>query len=256
MMDLSHPYRTVICRNCGHSHTFMVECSDRTCPKCQERRRYRILDRFKPIVMIMQHPYFITLTCVRKSLTVHAVRKLRKDFTKLRHRKWWNFYGGIYQIEIGSLDQLGMCNLHIHIIADSPGKRKDLDVFHTLRIEAIKRSELSTVWREITGDSFIVDAKRCHSAKNALKDYLTKHMAKRIGKRSQANMINAALSGTRLIQGFGTLAHVCMRFFEVTCPNCHAKDSYIADFDSPGPQNPPEPRPGASLMLDDKGVAR
>lgn len=249
MIDLhKHPFRTVVCTNCGHTHTFMVECSDRTCPRCQTRRRYRIIDRFKPIVMMMKNPYFITLTFVRKNLTQHLLSKIRKDFTKLRHRKWWNFNGGIYQIEIGSLDDWGQCNLHLHIIADTPKRRKYFDLFQQLSSGQKKRSGLSKIWKEITGDSFIVDIKKCHSPRDALKHYLTTHMAKRIGSPKQSKMINRALQGTRLIQGFGFLHRVKVRFFEVVCPNCNAKDSYRADFDVIGPQNPPEPRPGISLQ--------
>lgn len=245
-----HPFKCVVCTNCGHTHTFMVECIDRTCPQCQTRRRQRIIARFKPIVMLMPNAYFVTLTYVRKNLTQHLVMKARKDFTKLRHRKRWKARGGIYQIEVGSLDEWGQCNLHIHVIADFFKRQVDLDIFASLSSGQKKRHFLSVLWRSITGDSFIVDVKRCHNSKNILKHYLTTHMAKRIGSPKQASMINKALQGTRLIQGFGDLHRVKVRFFEVICPHCHAKDSYVADFDAIGPQNPPETRPGTSLQSD------
>ena len=256
MNNENHQFRTVICRNCGHTHTFQIECNDRTCPECQERRRYRIIDRFKPIVSIMQHPYFITLTFVRKNLTQHAVKKIRNDFTKLRHRKFWRATGGIYQIEVGNLDNWGQCNLHIHIIADFPKWEKTFDIFGSLSNTTKRRTALSKNWYEITGDSFIVDVKRIHSAKHIIKQYLTKHMAKRIGAKKHADMINRALRGSRLVQGFGTLTHCSMRYFLVECPNCHAKDSYATPMDGAGPQYPPQPRPTASLMLDNNGVPR
>lgn len=225
-MQKEHKYKSIFCNECGMTHTFKMECGDRTCPSCQGIRRHRIIQRFKPVVNKMKHPYFITLTIVRKSLTVHLVRKLRKDFTKLRHRKKWTAGGGVYQIEIGSLDDFGMCNLHIHIIADFPERQVDLATFKALSPQDRKRHWLSRVWHDITGDSYIVDARRCFDARDALSNYLTKHMTKRVGRRIDADRINKALGNTRLIQGFGTLCHLGMRFREYTCPNCGAVDSY------------------------------
>lgn len=227
-----HGYRSLICRECGHTHTIPIECGDRTCEFCQRRRRARICKRFEPIVAIMPHPYFITLTTKRKALTRHGVRKLRKDFQKLRDRKLWEGDKGVYQIETGTITDLNMCNLHIHSIVNWIGPTKILDIFHSLPSKLKRNHPIAKKWFEITGDSYIIDIKRCFSARQAIKGYLTKHMAKRVGTKLHMNVINAVFHNTRLIQGYGKLCHTCRRIWDVQCEGCGAVNSYVLDIDT------------------------
>lgn len=183
--------------------------------------------RFVPLVKKMAAPKFLTLTLKRRALCCSNVRFLRDCFTRLRHRnnlKWnklhpgrtprftWLATSGVYQIEIGTVDELGQANLHIHAIIDSP---------------YMGFCKLSNVWREITGDSFIIDIRDCPSARDAVR-YMSKHMAKmpRDVPPWQHTLINDVLKGTRLVQGFGTLAHVSMSLEGATCPKCGSTDGF------------------------------
>jgi len=113
---------------------------------------------------------------------------------------------GIYQIEIGTLDDLGYCNLHLHAIIDGPYMCQDT---------------LSKVWHDITGDSYIVHIESCPDAHYALR-YMTKHLAKMpSGLPSwQCDLINYALRGSRLVQGFFDLRHLSFPLHERVCPEC------------------------------------
>lgn len=172
--------------------------------------------RFIPIVKTMAEPKFLTLTLKRRPLCRENVKFLRDCFTKLRHRKIWTARGGVYQIEIGTVDELGQCNLHIHAAIDSP---------------YMSQKSLSKVWKEITGDSFIVDIRKAKDARDIVW-YMSKHLAKMPGPmiwghmKWQHKLINDVLKGTRLVQGFGTLCHVSMPLGGCTCPKCGSVDSF------------------------------
>jgi len=162
----------------------------------------------------MKKPTFITLTTRRTVLTAGNVRRLRGWFTKLRHRKLWIALCGIYQIELGTIDDLNMCNLHIHAIVDS---------------EYMPQNLLSAAWRDISGN-FIVYVERCSSVDGALR-YLTQHMGKVIADPRFAELVNGALHDTRLVQGFGDLNTEDLDMGDPVCPFCHAVGSVITAYD-------------------------
>lgn len=183
--------------------------------------------RFVPLVNRMENPKFLTLTLKRRALCRSNVRFLRQCFTKLRHRKVWKATAGVYQIEIGTVDDLGQANLHIHSAIDSP---------------YMFQAELSEAWLDITGDSFIVDIRQAKDARDIVW-YMSKHMGKMpdisdsfaadgvthldIPSTWKHDLINAVLKGTRLVQGFGTLAHVSMGLEGATCPKCGSTDGFV-----------------------------
>jgi hypothetical protein len=213
-----HKFVSVACSKCGYLQQFVADCKDRTCAFCQRKRQTRIVQRFKPIVSVMNNPLFMTLTVQRTPLCRNALRRLRNSFTRLRHAKILKkCVGGIYQIELGKLDDLNMCNLHIHAICDSP---------------YIPQPELSRAWMQATrGWGKIVDVRRAYDVHNAL-SYLTKHMGKRIHvKPEQVAYVNKVLENTRMIQGFGCLCHIRMRCWDTVCPKCGAVNSYVSIFD-------------------------
>jgi len=179
------------------------------------------------VVRRMSAPKFLTLTLRRRALTKESVRRLRLFFTRLRHRDVWIASGGIYQIEIGTLDDLGMCNLHIHAIIDS---------------EWMSQEALSEAWHDITGDSFVVDISAVKSDRQAIAymskdltlDRMTNHLSKSPGELSawQHDLINYVLRGSRLVQGFGTLARLGLSLRDPVCPYCGAVASLVCvDFD-------------------------
>jgi hypothetical protein len=171
----------------------------------------------------MAQPKFLTLTLKRRSLCRANIKFLRNCFTRLRHRNnpkkfIWRATAGVYQIEIGTLDDLGQANLHIHAAIDSP---------------YMSQANLSKVWKEITGDSFIVDIRQALDARDIVW-YMSKHMGKMPTSRTlgkflpwQHDLINAVLKGTRLVQGFGTLSHVSMDLVGSMCPQCGSTEGFV-----------------------------
>ena len=209
----NHAYVTMMCVSCGKSWKHEIDCGDRLCPRCNANRRGRIMSRYLPIVRSMSHPKFLTLTVPRRSLSEDNVKRIRECFTRLRHRKMWRATAGLYQIEVGTLDDLGMSNLHIHAIIDS---------------EPMSQKALSDTWLEITGDGFIVDIREAKGDR-ALVNYMTKHLVKMPHDLPvwQHDLINGVLHNTRLVQGFGDLTHVGMTVYDVPCPFCHAVGTVI-----------------------------
>lgn len=212
----NHKWVSVACDECGFQHTFVADCKDRTCGYCQSKRQGRILKRFKPIVAVMLNPLLITLTVRRTVVCKNAVDRLRRSFTRLRHAKFWIARGGVYQIEVGRIDDLNMSNLHIHTVADSP---------------YMDQETLSKAWSRATrGWGFVVDVRRAQDTRGALV-YLTKHMGKKIPWIRHKDLINKVFENTHLIQGYGSLCHVSMRRDDTVCPQCGAINSYVSVYD-------------------------
>lgn len=212
----NHNWITVACNQCGHEHSFIADCKDRTCGHCQRKRQIRIIKRFRPIVSVMKNPILITLTVKKSPVCRGAVERIRKCFTRLRHSKMWSATGGVYQIEVGKIDDLSMTNIHIHTIADSAYMDQEM---------------LSKAWGKATrGWGYIVDIRRAQDTHGALK-YLTKHMGKRIPWVRHRKLINQVFENTHLVQGYGTLCHVKMRWWDTVCPECGAVNSYVSGHD-------------------------
>ena len=230
----NHAFATFFCERCDYEFRAQIDCGDRLCVECNRNRRNRIMRRFVPLVKKMAAPKFLTLTLKRRALCRANVRFLRQCFTRLRHRdnrKWnkkhpgrqlrftWLATSGVYQIEIGTVDDLGQANLHIHAVIDSPW---------------MSQASLSKVWHEITGDSYIVDIRQAKDARD-LVHYMSKHLGKMPNEQYsnlsytstwKHDLINDVLKGTRLVQGFGTLAHVSMSLEGATCPKCGSAEGF------------------------------
>jgi hypothetical protein len=182
----------------------------------------------------MKNPYFVTLTKRRELLTQGGIRRIRKEFTRLRHRKVWPGTNGLYQIEVGTIDDLNFSNIHIHAIVDVPHPPENWITFQGMTGNEKKYHELANAWEQITVNSYIIDIKPCYSPRDALKNYLTVHMAKRVGSMNHVVLINRVLRGTRLVQGFGVYAHMGLNIHETVCEQCGALNSFTNDPDSYG----------------------
>jgi hypothetical protein len=175
------------------------------------------MHRYLPVVRSMKSPKFLTLTVPRRSLARDDVTRLRNDFTRLRHRGLWKATGGVYQLEVGTLDDRGKCNMHIHAVIDSPW---------------MSQKELSDAWRDITG-GYIVDIRQAKGDR-ALLRYMTKHLVKFASDVPlwAHDLVNDVLHDTRLVQGFGTLSRLGLSVHDRACPCCGAVNSVIClDFE-------------------------
>lgn len=219
------------CTSCGEEWKHELDCGDRLCSRCNMKRAARIKRRFRPFIEGMKERKFLTLTLKREPLTGEVLSRIVHQFSQLRHRKVWTARGGVFQIEIGTLDDLGLANIHIHAIIDGP---------------FMKQADLSKAWREITGDSFIVDIEQVKSVDDVL-DYITKmqdakdarraltfltsHMTKIVPSNDleawKHDLINSVLKNRRLVQGFGYLAKVSLKIKDPVCPFCGSVKSIV-----------------------------
>lgn len=232
----SHSKIKVVCCKCGVEHTVITDCGDRTCPFCQAKRRTRIIGNYTPMVHKMKNPWFITLTLVRSQLTPELLKSLRNMFTKLRHRKFWGKSKGFYQIEVGTVKG-NTANLHIHTIVDWRGG----ELIDFLGLEEWEKSGtcLSEEWEDITKNSWIVDSRPCFNPYTAISLYLTGHMSKRIGFPKDEKLINWALKGSRLVQGYGWTKKerkkrprdMVLGGFVRRCVSCGARNSLVSEYD-------------------------
>lgn len=218
-----HKTLTFLCIECGNQWVHPIDCGDRLCPECNRRRSSRVISRYAKLINALKNPKWLTLTLQRIPLGKMAVKKLRSYFRRLRHHKIWDKTAkGIYCIEIGELDDMGCCNLHIHVLMDSG---------------YMDQKELSKAWRRITHTSCVVDiraAKRFTSDFRAMLRYMTKYMVKfpRDLPEWKAKLYNDTFHGTRLIQAFG-LPHgeFQLDIRQPVCPFCGSVDVHCIEFE-------------------------
>jgi hypothetical protein len=207
---------SVLCTNCGDVITFQKSCSDKFCGICNERRRKRLMDVYNKEIEKMRHPKFLTLTLKSQPLGQELLKRLRKSFNRMTHRKKWLAIGGFYVIELGTKKDTGLWNIHIHAVIDS---------------EFMQQDWISQTWLESTGDSMIVDIRKVRSYRYATW-YLTKYVAKLVTEEGELtqqdkNLVNRVLKGARLIQRFGNAISPKSTRVSV-CRKCGAIKSYIS----------------------------
>jgi hypothetical protein len=134
-------------------------------------------------------------------------------FQRLLHRRSFapRIRGGIYIIEI-KYRESGW-NIHLHALIDA--------LF-------LKQATISDAWREITGDSYIVDVRRAWSPRKGLK-YVLKYMLKAPSLNGHELDYDSVLKGTRLAQTFGAFYRARLQKSGLACPRCGHTD-WISEF--------------------------
>ena len=214
------------CRSgsCGR-RLITLRCGDRTCSFCRVKDYYRLLEKYAPALREIHRPKLITLTLVNyPDLTRDGVSHLRQCMKALFERLEGIIRGGLYAIEATNRGR--GWHVHVHVLADA---------------DFIPQGELSRIWHEITGDSFIVDVRAVDSPGEALR-YLLKYLTKDpfIQKGDQARgevdvqdgnaeewirrTFNEALKGVRLIHSFGSLYAYRPTRRSRSCRTCGCSD--------------------------------
>lgn len=203
--------RRLVCERCGFSINVKFHCKLKACPSCASLRAFRFQKRYLKAINRFRQPKLWTLTIRSTKQLHHGVQRIRGAFTKLRRRKPFNriLKGGIYAIEANPHED-GTWNVHIHILCEA---------------QYIPQHYLSRVWREITGDSYVVDVRRAWSPKKGLK-YLLEYLAKGPANTKNPWPVEAiihfmeVLEDVRLIQVFGCLLGAAEKDGEFVCPIC------------------------------------
>lgn len=185
-------------QNNANSSQFRVRynhCHDRLCTPCANARS-RELSAALLTLIGESNVSFITLTlCGKGESLSELVDRLYKHFRALRQHPLWaeRVSGGAAFLEIKYSDKAKRWHPHLHIIAEA---------------RFIDQGELSTVWRTISRDSFIVDIRRVRD-RGTVTSYVTKYASKPLNSSFSADQsllaeAILALRGRRLCLCFGS----------------------------------------------------
>lgn len=201
---------TVICEcsNCGEPHVTPVGCKLRICPSCRIRENNRIVKKYEDIVKSLKNPKLLTVTLKNpKKLTSEAVTHLRNCFSRLRRRKEIKnrLWGGLYAIECKKSVHQDGWNVHIHALIDSL---------------YIPQERLSEIWKEITGNSPVVDIRKVKGIKG-LKEVLN-YVSKEGEIQEVKDLVHyeEVMANRKQIQTFGSLYDKDPKEFFLECRKC------------------------------------
>lgn len=170
-------------------------CKDRFCEPCARERARHIASCVGEFAK-GRELRLITLTLRKSDRTLSGdVDFLYQSFVRLRRRKLWSRgqRGGVYFVEIKRRRNDDGWHVHLHVLADGT---------------YISKQKLSEAWHTITGGSFIVDVRYCHSGDDAAR-YVAKYAGKGVHGdcyRDSDMLLEAilALKGRRLVGKYGT----------------------------------------------------
>jgi len=180
------------------------------CPGCAHRRAMKLIDAYLPKVeSVMEglHPVMVTLTVRNNPDLKVGMAQIRAAWSKMvasrrkglsdacRHEpiEWCKVKGALRAFEVTR--KPGEWHPHLHCFA--------------LVDDWIDREKLSEEWLKFTGDSFIVDVRRCRGgAKAGLLEVLK--YALKFGGLSHPDRWHAfeCMAGSRLTDAFGSLRGV------------------------------------------------
>jgi hypothetical protein len=182
---------------CGDTLAYPVSCGHRLCPVCMVKRSVRLSSKVEKLIKKMENPKHIVLTAKNvPKIDKTYFKWLRECFVKLRHRDIFSkCVGGFYSIETTYNSKLKNWHVHIHIIVDVP---------------YILKSYLSRDWKEIIGNSYIVDI---HEIKNPLEAAreVAKYVVKPGDFLQDSQLVHEylkAVRGMRLVSTFGKYYHM------------------------------------------------
>lgn len=170
-------------------------CRDRWCRACQRDRSRKLVANVKPLLN-SPNLKLITLTLKSDHQSLRSlIDRLFESFRTLRRTRIWrdNCIGGISFLEVKRNTDPDRWHPHLHIIADT---------------NFIPKRLLSSLWRGITGDSFIVDIKVIRDTDKAAA-YVAKYATKPLDTaiyRQRRYLLEAivAMKGRRMVCTFGT----------------------------------------------------
>jgi hypothetical protein len=170
-------------------------CNDRLCTPCANERSRLLRDNVLGLISGKQISFItFTLSGYRQPLSM-LLDRIFKHFKALRLHPLWSeaVKGGVAFLEVKFNDKSSRWHPHLHILADA---------------KFIDQGELSTVWRTITKDSYIVDIRRVRDVRQT-GHYVTKYASKPLNSsfaNSQGLLDEAlqSLKGRRLCFAFGS----------------------------------------------------
>lgn len=171
-------------------------CRDRLCPTCASLRASEIRLRVAHALQKTDSLRLITLTLrATPGPLREKLDRLHEAFRCVRKTRTWKDHvsGGIAMIEIKLGSGSGEWHPHLHVIATG---------------KYLPQDSLSRLWKEVTGDSSIVDIRKIHERKGAAA-YVAKYAAKPPGLLTwtddRIREYAEAVAGRRFLVTFGSL---------------------------------------------------
>lgn len=170
-------------------------CHSRWCRPCANAKALAIESNLLSRLSAEPHR-LITLTLKHRHEPLKAqLDRLYRCFRRLRNTPFWKHHvnGGAAILEVGHSSKADFWHPHLHVVAEG---------------KYIPSGQLSDHWRQITGDSFIVDVRYIRTAPR-----ITAYLAKYLRKPVASTIINKpplleelilALAHRRLCTTFGS----------------------------------------------------
>lgn len=201
------------CLTCKSKKEVRQRCKLRWCPCCAKQLASARATEMDFIVERMRWPLFVTLTMKHGSVIDSAdIRKLRRTFGKLRHRKIWKLRtrGGVAAVELTNDD--GGWHPHLHAVIDCrwlaiktspPRTRATRDEWRTACVEAAK--ELGDLWAKML-DQPTASVRIKRANKRTIAEEVTKYTVKAqdlIESTVPIGPLIRSMNKTRLMTTFG-----------------------------------------------------
>ena len=172
-----------------HEYVALARCGDRTCPECRTVDYYRLYNAYAPqIQKLGTHGLkLVTLTQKNRASLEGCVEDVREAWKKLRRRTPYKeaWKGGLYAVE--AVNKGRGWHVHLYVLVEGG---------------YVSQKLLAQDWKELTGDSFVVDTREV-DAIYGLK-YTLKYLKKAPTVSGYAAEYNKVLKGTRLVQAWGS----------------------------------------------------
>ena len=210
MPDINnHPFKAIICGDCGKMVRVPQYCGDRTCQVCSRKRAFKIADRlneFMRVCELQKKERFVhVILTIKNQVDLAAMLKhLVKSFRKLRNRKAWRSMvsGGAFVLEVSGAP--GNWHGHLHIVAQA---------------NYFPQYILLEKWRAVAGSAgaYIKSIPR-----QSIIRYLTKYITKPTDCETELKEINDSLRDVRMFQPFGSWFKLLKKYMpkRFPCPNC------------------------------------
>lgn len=245
----------LVCTNCGYHHPVETRCRQKWCPVCVRAIATTRSLKFSAAASAMRWPLFVTLTNQNiGDAGIPFIRKLRRDFGKLRHRRIWkeNVRGGVAAIEVTNKGK--GWHPHLHALVDCEWlavrtKRPQWGASKsTWRHSCTKaKHEFTDIWKKATGDPhgicWISRAKRklgvgsINAGADVAREVL-KYSVKGsdlVASPDPIGPLIRQMRATRLTTSFGSLfgknlVRNQQQRPPLICDSCHKPTEWIPDF--------------------------
>lgn len=220
--------RLLLCGACGTPREGTYHCDLALCPGCARRRAARLRDAWRAAIPGVPVPpgyrwVLLTLTLKPSGAHVEALRadvarilwawRLFLDRLRRRYDPTKQHMGGFFSVEVAGA-------VHLHVLAVLP---------------YVEQRVLGDIWRDVTGDSYIVDIRAVRGAEAACAE-VCKYISKAVGGNcdgdaERAVAVWAAVRGRQIHRPFGVLFGRVQRpaVERVPCPACGAHEWFPAE---------------------------